>query len=146
MIFYLLDPVKGRGRELARTTLAQPDTDVDWSVSTDGRHIAISTPLLLPEQVRILDLPNGKERIVALPKGWSIWSMTWSANNESLFLAAQAKDGYFLTRLELDGRFRVLFDRGRNQWLGRVTPAPDGRRLAFAQQSFQSNAWLVEDF
>jgi serine/threonine protein kinase/Tol biopolymer transport system component len=146
MIFYVLDPVKGKGRELARTKLAHPGADFDWSVSSDGRRIAISSPLLLPEQVRVLDLPNGKERIVALPKGWGIWSIQWSANNEFLFLAAQSKDGYFLTRLNLDGKSRVLFDRGRNQWLGNVKVSPDGRHLAFAQQSYQSNAWLVENF
>jgi eukaryotic-like serine/threonine-protein kinase len=146
MIFYALDPVKGKGRELARTKLAQPGGDIAWNVSPDGKHIAISTPLLLAEQVRILDLPNGTERMVRLPKGWGIWSTKWSANNEFLYLAAQSKDGYFLTRLELDGKFRVLFDRGRNQWLGVVKPSPDGRHLAFAQQSFQSNAWLVENF
>ena len=146
MIFYVFDPVKGRGRELARTKLGQPGSDIDWSVSPDGRRIAISTPALLAEQVRILDLANGTERMVRLPKVWVIWSINWSTNNESLFLAAQSKDGYFLTSLELDGRFRVLFDRGRNQWLGGVKVSPDGRRVAFAQQSFQSNAWLVEDF
>ncbi len=146
MIFYVLDPVKGKGRELARTILAQPGGDFDWSISPDGKRIAISTPRLLREQVRVLDLPNGTERTVPLPKGWAIWSITWSANNEFLFLAAQSKDGYFLARLDLDGKFRVLFDRGRNQWLGNVKVSPDGRRLAFAQQSFQSNAWLVENF
>ncbi len=144
--FYLFDPVKGKGRALARTALAHPGGDFAWNVSPDGQRIAISSAGLLPGQVRVLDLPNGTERTVALPKDWVLWSMKWSANNEFLFLAAQSRDGCFLTRLDLDGRFRVLFDRGRNQWIGVVKPSPDGRHLAFAQQSFQSNAWLVENF
>ncbi|HXN98303.1 MAG TPA: protein kinase [Candidatus Acidoferrales bacterium] len=146
LIFYLFDPVKGKGKELARTKLARPGDDVDWSVSPDGQRIAISSPQLLRAQVRVLDTRGGAERTVELPKGWFIWSMSWAASGDAVFLGAQSKEGYSLARLDLNGHFRVLLDRGRNQWIGRITPAPDGQHLAFAQQSFQHNAWLLENF
>jgi eukaryotic-like serine/threonine-protein kinase len=146
LIFYLFDPVKGKGKELARTKLPRPGDDLDWSVSPDGLRIAISTPQLLGAQVRVLDTRGGAERTLKLPKGWVIWSMSWAASSDAVFLGAQSKEGYSLARLDLNGNFRVLLDRGRNQWLGRVTPAPDGHRLAFAQQSFEGNAWLLENF
>jgi hypothetical protein len=72
--------------------------------------------------------------------------MSWAASSDALFLGAQSKEGYSLARLDLNGNFRVLLDRGRNQWIGRVTAAPDGHRVAFAQQSFQDNAWLLENY
>jgi serine/threonine protein kinase/Tol biopolymer transport system component len=146
LIFYSFDPVKGKGKELARTKLARPGDDLDWSVSPDGIRIAIETPQLLGGQVRVLDTRGGAERTVELPKGWVIWSMSWAASSDALFLGAQSKEGYSLARLDLNGNFRVLLDRGRNQWIGRVTAAPDGHCLAFAQQSFENNAWLLENF
>jgi serine/threonine protein kinase len=146
LIFYLFDPVKGKGKELARTKLARPGDDLDWSVSPDGIRIAIEGPQLLGGQVRVLDTRGGTERTVELPKGWIIWSMSWAASSDAVFLGAQSKDGYALARLDLNGNFRVLLDRGRNQWIGRVIVAPDGHRLAFAQQSFEHNAWLLENF
>jgi Tol biopolymer transport system component len=146
LIFYSFDPVKGKGKELARTKLERPGDDLDWSVSPDGIRIAISTPQLLAAQVRVLDTRRRAERTVELPKGWVIWSMSWAASSDALFLGAQSKEGYSLARLDLNGNFRVLLDRGRNQWIGRVTAAPDGHRVAFAQQSFENNAWLLENF
>jgi Tol biopolymer transport system component len=63
-----------------------------------------------------------------------------------VLVAAQSKEGYFIARIDLDGKTHVLLDRGRNQWLGRPTPSPDGHRLAFSQQAFEANAWLLENF
>jgi eukaryotic-like serine/threonine-protein kinase len=146
LIFYSFDAVKGKGKELARTKLERPGDDLDWSLSPDGLRIAISTPELLDAQIRVLDTRNGTERTVKLPKGWGIWSMSWAASSDAVFLGAQSKDGYALARLDLNGNFRVLLDRGRNQWIGRVTSAPDGHRVAFAQQSFEHNVWLLENF
>jgi Tol biopolymer transport system component len=146
LIFYSFDPVKGKGKELARTKLPRPGDDLDWSVSPDGLRIAISTPRLLGAQVRVLDTRNGTEHTLKLAEGWFIWSMSWAASSDAVFLGAQSKEGYSLARLDLNGNFRVLLNRGRNQWLGRVVPAPDGHRLAFAQQSFEGNAWLLENF
>jgi len=146
MIFYLFDPLKGKGKELTRTKLPQPSDDFDWSLSPDGLHIAVSSSSLLKGQVRVLDAQNGSERAVKLPADWFIWAASWSQDSNSLFLAAQSSAGYFLDHLGVDGKSTVLLDRGRNQWLGRVVASPDGKRLAFAQQSFQTNAWLVENF
>ena len=146
LIFYLFDPVKGKGNELARTKLPRPGEDLDWSVSPDGLRIAISAPRLLGAQVRVLDARNGTELTLKLAEGWFIWSISWAASSDAVILGAQSKQGYSLVRFDLKGNFRVLLDRGRNQWIARATPAPDGHRLAFAQQSFQYNAWLLENF
>jgi hypothetical protein len=48
--------------------------------------------------------------------------------------------------IELHDKIRVLLDRGRSQWLGSPCPSPDGRHSAFSQQTFEKNAWLLENF
>jgi len=99
----------------------------------------------LREEIRILDLRNGMERNLQLPHGWRIWSLSWAADSNAMFAAAQLTD-YFIVRIELDGKTRELLNRGRNQWLGYPRPSPDGRRLAFSQQTWEDNAWLLENF
>ena len=113
----------------------------------DGR--ALPQELLLELGIEIadaLDVQNGSERIVKLPADWTIWSIEWAGDGSGFFLAAQSTVGYFLAHLGFDGKSSVLLDRGRNQWLGRVAISPDEKHLAFAQQSFETNVWLLEDF
>jgi serine/threonine protein kinase len=144
LIFYALDPVQGRCKELARTKFGSP-TDLDWRVSPEGLRIALASRNELREQVRILDFRVGAERNLSLPHGWRIYELGWTADGTALFAAARST-GYFIGRIELDGRTSVLLDRGRNQWLGYPHPSRDGRYLAFTQQTWESNAWLLENF
>jgi serine/threonine protein kinase/Tol biopolymer transport system component len=145
LIFSAVDPIHGRGNAIARTKIGKPGM-LDWCVTDDGARIAVASPDQLPEKMRILDLRKGTERDVQLPKGWGIWNQSWAADGSAVLVAAQSKEGYFIARIDLDGKTHVLLDRGRNQWLGRPTPSPDGRRLAFSQQAFEANAWLLENF
>jgi dipeptidyl aminopeptidase/acylaminoacyl peptidase len=145
VIFYALDPVQGRGKELARTKLGSP-TDLEWSVSPEGSRIAVASGGQLPEQIRIVDFRNGTERNLQLPHGWYIYTINWTAEGNALFATARQPTGYLIARIELDGKTRVLLNRSRSQWLDSPCPSPDGRHLAFSQQTFESNAWLLENF
>ena len=102
MIFYALDPVQGRGKELARTRLAQP-ADLNWKVSPEGLRIAVFRGDQPRGQVRIVDLQNGTERNLQLPHGWAIWSLRWAADGNALFAAAQSTE-YLIVRIDLDGK------------------------------------------
>jgi len=144
LAFYALDPVHGQGKELARTKLPQP-SDINWSLSSDGSRVAIKSKDQLPGRIRIMDLGKGTERDLQLPSRWSIWYTSWAADGKALYASAQAK-GFFLARIGLDGESQVLLDRGVNQFLGCPVTSPDGRYLAFCQQNFESNAWLLENF
>jgi Tol biopolymer transport system component/predicted Ser/Thr protein kinase len=144
LIFYALDPVQSRGKELAKTKLGSA-SDLSWSVSPDGSRIAFSSGDQLREQIRILDLRNGTERNVQLPHFLSIWSIRWAADGGSLFAAAQSTE-YLIMKIDLNGKSRVLLNRGRNHWLSAPCPSPDGRRLAFGVRTWETNAWLLENF
>ena len=144
LIFYALDPVQGRGKEVIKTKLGRPN-DLSWNMSADGLHVAITSSDQLHELMRILDVQGSAERNVQLPRGWTIWSLSWAADGNAVFVAAQSTD-YLLARIELDGKSQVLLDRGRDHWLSFPTPSPDGRWLAFGFRTWESNAWLVQNF
>jgi hypothetical protein len=144
LIFNRLDPVGGQGKELARTKLGMP-AYLDWSILSDGSTIAISSHDQLREKIRVLDLQDSSERNIQLPHGWLIWNVCWSADGKALFAAVQTT-GNFIARVELEGKTRVLLDGGRVHWLSFPRVSPDGRYLAFSQRTFESNAWLVENF
>jgi serine/threonine protein kinase len=142
--FYTLDPTQGEGNEFAKTTLGAPEI-LEWSILSDGSKIAIASLDQLPERVRVLDSRSGTERDIQLPHGWKIWNLEWAADGTGLLAAVQTT-GYFLARIELDGRTSVLLDRGRAQWLSYPQPSPDGHHLAFSQRTWESNVWLLENF
>jgi len=71
--------------------------------------------------------------------------ISWTADGNALFAAVKST-GYFIARIELDGETRVLVNVGTNQYLDFPCPSPDGRHLAYVQQTWESNAWLLENF
>jgi Tol biopolymer transport system component len=144
LVFYSLDPVQGQGKQVGATKMAQP-SDLNWSVSADGSRIAIYSNDQLKDQMRIVDLAKGTEHSFQLPQGWSIWSFSWAPDGKALFAAAQSAN-YMIVRIELDGKTRVLLDEGREHWLVEPIASPDGRHLAFRQQTWETNVWLLENF
>ena len=145
LIFNALDPGKGQGKELARTKLSLPSSFA-LSISPDGSRIAVASMDQLPEQIRILDLRKNTERNLQLPHGLSfIWSLSWAADGSAMFVAGTSTENSIM-RIDLDGKTHPLLSRSISQWLNSACPSPDGRHLAFGQQSFDSNAWLLENF
>ena len=144
LIFYALDPVQGQGKEIIRTKLEQAN-DLAWSISPDGSHIAIASWARLREQIRILDVQNGSERNLALPKNWQIEGLSWAADQKALFAGVGGSSDFLIARIDLDGNTHVLFDR-MGVWLGGPYSSPDGRHLAYFQQTSDDNLWLLKNF
>jgi Tol biopolymer transport system component len=144
MFFYALDPIQGQGREVARTKFEQANVE-DWAVSPDGSRIAVANANQQGKQVTIFDLGDGAERDVLLPPEWHVYSLGWARQGDGLF-AAVAAPHYQIVRIGLDGKISLLLDRSRNTWLGNIAASPDGLHLAFNQQTFEANVWLLENF
>lgn len=142
LIFYALDPLQGQGKEIIRTKLGEPK-DLEWSISPDGSHIAIASEDQLREQIRILDLQNGTERNLSVPKGWIIESISWAADGNALF-AGVSSSKFALARIDLDGHTHTLLER--DGWVGLPSSSPDGRHLTFFQKTSDDNLWLLENF
>ena len=144
IIFYALDPVQGQGKEIIRTKLGQAH-DLQWCISPDGSHLAFASRTQLREQIRIVDLQNGTERNLALPKGWRIYGLSWATDGKALFASVPISLEFLISRIDLDGNTHVLFKRGA-PWIGTPFSSPDGRRLAYFEGNVDDNFWLLENF
>ncbi len=140
--FYDLDPIRGKGRELARTKWI-PEVLGDWDISPDGTQVAIPDHDPRDARIRILNLERGpndaREREVVLPGLTDLRGLVWAADGRGWFVSVDTSVGKRLLYVWPDGRFRSLGDIP-----GWAVPSPDGRRVAFLNGIAATNAWLIE--
>ena len=138
LVFTSVDPVKGRGRELASMDI-EPSTNCAWDLSPDGSRIVVTRE----GRIRLLSLKSGVTTDLAV-KGWD-WSVDWSADGNALFVSSSTSQGTTLLRVDLRGEPHPLWHQRLN--LGtKGIPSPDGRHLLVAGWATDSNAWMVENF
>jgi eukaryotic-like serine/threonine-protein kinase len=141
-IFYDLDPVRGRGPELARTKWSV-EVLWDWDISPDGTQVAIPNHDSRQARIRVVSLEaepaQPREREVVLPGLANLSSLTWAADGQGWFVSVNTTVGAQAFYVYLDGRFHSLGDIH-----GWVVPSPDGRRVAFLNPITAQNAWLIE--
>jgi serine/threonine protein kinase len=138
-----LDPLKGRGAELARFPL-DPESDDWWAeISPDGTQLATIKTSTSP--IEILSL-RGRPTQQIKVKGWSNFTAyNWAADNRSLFVVSAVRDRRALLRVDLRGNAKVLWQgSGSAETLG--IPSRDGRHLAIQNWTADSNIWMMENF
>ena len=140
--YYDLDPVRGKGPELARTRWSV-ELLGDWDISPDGLQVAIPNHDAREARIRVVSLepkPNQpRERELVLPGVTALHGLVWAADGQGWFVSVDTTVGNQLLYVYLDGRFHSLGDiRG---W---AVPSPDGRRVAFLNTIVATNAWLIE--
>lgn len=143
LIFYALDPLKGKGKELARSEIKLTDF-YGWAVSPDGSTIAVVSAQ--GPFVRIIDLRTAAKRDVPVPGTWNLQSVGWSSDGKAVFATAWTPKAYLLARVDLSGQTQILKSGGLSQWMNGIQASPDGRYLAFAAQTWDSNVWLLQNF
>jgi serine/threonine protein kinase len=140
--FYDLDPVRGRGAELARTKWSV-EALWDWDISPDGTQVAIPNRDAREARIRVVSLeakPNQpREHEVALPGLANLSGLTWAADGQGWFVSMDTTVGPQTFYVYLDGRLHSLGDIH-----GWVVPSPDGRRVAFLNPITAQNAWLID--
>jgi serine/threonine protein kinase len=142
LVFTAFDPLKGRGREIARSD-SDPAADYEWDLSPDGTRIAILKNR--DGQVHILSL-NGKAPQVITAKGWKILtSAAWAADGKGLFVSSYTPRGADLLYMDLQGNARFLWEQGGGFGTYGV-PSPDGRHLAIRAWYNETNLWMMENF
>jgi hypothetical protein len=75
-----------------------------------------------------------------------VYGVTWAANGHSLFAFALRGRSAFIVEVGLDGKAHLIMDLGKNHAPYALRSSPDGRHLAFSQLTWESNAWLLENF
>jgi serine/threonine protein kinase len=140
--FNALDPIRGRGRELAKFETA-PLGFYHWDLSPDGKRIAI---LRAGEnQIHVLPLNSGVVRDVTV-KGWTGFnSLDWSSDGKGFFIGSLSGGSATLIYVDQADDAHPLWHQKSTSGTWGV-PSPDGRRLAILGQEFNANSWMIESF
>jgi hypothetical protein len=140
-IFSSLDPIKGRGSELARADLSSER--YGWSLSADGKTLAALTD---SDKSRVQIVRIGGRGGDALKlDGWVLQGVSWSPDNLHLYVSGYSVDSSYILLVGLDGSFRVLL-RNSYGWLAFATPSPDGRHLAYLLRIYESHVAMLENY
>jgi eukaryotic-like serine/threonine-protein kinase len=143
LVFTAFDPIKGRGKVLARFG-TEPSADYYKNLSPDGTRIAI-VRYLGEGTVTILSLADRTKQEIKV-KGWNdLESVSWTASGKWLFATTHRQGRPILLGIDLEGNSRVLWtDRGDTKL--DAVPSPDGRHVALFGDSVNENIWLMENF
>ncbi len=142
LVFHQLDPTLGLGKELdGLDSYYAPH----WAVSPDGSRMVVSDKKVFPLQIQLRNLTDSTQRTVHLSPGWDVREVAWSSDGRFVFGAAVRYPRGFIVETDLDGKTRVILDRGENV-LSAPRPSPDGRHLFFTQHMWDTDAWLLENF
>jgi DNA-binding winged helix-turn-helix (wHTH) protein/Tol biopolymer transport system component len=137
MVYTLLDPIKGMGRELTRTPW-KPLILGDWDLSPDGKTAVVADHDEDRPQVQLVDLESSPAKItdIPVPGHGTIYEATWAAEGASLFIETRTTEGFELLHVDLAGRVTLLRKSAISIW---AVPSRDGKKLAFPGLSSSRN-------
>jgi Tol biopolymer transport system component len=142
IVFTALDPVNGRGRELARFN-ADVKKSYHWDLSPDGTRIA-----LLKHRggtVHILSLNGAAAQQITSKKVNTLSSVVWTADGKGFFVSSYTARGADMLHMDLQGNTRLLWEHPGGIDIYGV-PSPDGKHLAMRGWNVEGNMWLMENF
>jgi hypothetical protein len=75
-------------------------------------------------------------------------SVSWSADNQRLYVSALSELYWNIYSITLDGKFEKLLEDVPPVpvWLVGPKPSPDGHYLAYFQRSYEQNAIMLENY
>jgi len=140
MTFTAIDPLQGRGRELARF---DSEGEFTFDLSPDGTRLAISDYPQGP--IHILSLRGQAEQVIPAKFNHLMGDIDWAADGKGLYVTDRAERTTVLSYLELNGRAHVVWENrgGGGMW---AKPSPDGRHLAIVDWSSNNNFVMMENF
>lgn len=143
LIFTSIDPMKGRGPELARFDLDPGIEYWDYDLSPDGTRLAVSGNPHGP--IHVLSLSGNVKQVIPVKFTNSGGDFFWTADGKGLYVADQTKRGTEISYLDLHGNKRVLWVNPSG-WNTSARPSPDGRHLAIQSSILTANIWMMEKF
>src|SRR5215469_15561202 len=144
MVFFAFDPLRGKGRELARIE-SDPAVYRTWSLSPDGSRLAV--PGVDPREgsINLLSTTGGPASDLLVKRWGGVSEVDWAPDGKSLYVGCVTLRGAALLHVDLKGRADLLWQqKGKADTCGR--PSPDGRYLVIAAWTTESNAWMIENF
>jgi len=137
ILFYPLDPVRGKGDRLLAKIQRRPNY-FSWDVSPDGSGLAV-----VDTRKKILILADGAWRELPIEERWgNLVSIAWSADGKGFFVTSGEHGVLHVTT---GGKVNALTHGDFGQWLEHPVVSPDGKYLAFQAQTNNFNAWMIEN-
>jgi Tol biopolymer transport system component len=137
-LFYQLDPVRGKADRLLGKIERQSDKMFSWDVSPDGSRLAV-----VNDRNKILTLADGTWHEIPVDPRWSgLQTIAWAADGRGFFATSAT---FYLLHVTTAGKASVVLHNDRTQWLSGPVPSPDGKYLAYQAQTFDFNAWMIEN-
>jgi len=142
ILFTFFDAVNGRRSEAARVRAAP--AKFFWDLSPDGSQLAYGEfKSEENDSITILTLKDGVTRQVQLAGESALSSLSWAAGGRGLFVTTKRREGSDLLHVGLDGKISLLREETGRVFIS-PRPSPNGRFLAFAVRTTDSNVWLLE--
>jgi Tol biopolymer transport system component len=143
LIFSIVELVQNRKSELVRFE-ADPNGSPAWDLSPDGSTIAIVDLDAHKDGIRVVELKNGSSRLIAFHGSERLSGITWFADGKGWFVTSSSVRGATIFRVSSNGQVSELWTT--SSILGVPLASPDGKNLAFTISTYNSNAWVVENF
>jgi len=158
LVYYLLDPMTGRGPELARTAW---ETNVlgDWSLSADGKTVAKASHDLVHPGFSVIPLVNPvglpqpthtnlrfqthklATRKITVAGFGNVLCPSWTVEGNGFFVETHAETGYELVYVDLRGNASLFLKSPDPIW---AVQSRDGKKLAFpARTPLNRNVWAA---
>ena len=145
--FFSFDPNSGKSEELSRWKRDSADYfKFNWSLSLDGRTLAISTGTREEPAITLKSTADGSERTLRLSMLAGINSFDWASDNQSLWVSGYTyPDTSVLMNLDRQGHAKTVLE-DKEMKIGWAIPSFDGHRLALWKASNESNIWIIDNF
>jgi DNA-binding winged helix-turn-helix (wHTH) protein/dipeptidyl aminopeptidase/acylaminoacyl peptidase len=139
-VYYALDPLKGMGRELARTPW-EAGLLGEWSLAPDGSSVAVADRSTFHPGIRLIDLKDAPGKINEIPvEGYgTVLGVTWDVTGDRFFVECKTEAGYNLVYADRKGQAKALRTSFAPIW---AVPSHDGSKLAFPEVTFRSQLML----
>jgi Tol biopolymer transport system component/DNA-binding winged helix-turn-helix (wHTH) protein len=146
MVFYTIDPVRGKGPRLGEIDSFPWYAHSSWDVSPDGSQIAVVSGAF-EDRIKILTSRTRTWRELAVNQSMgNFQSIAWEADGQGFFVTAESLSSFNIVHVALSGKADLVLNNAHRQWMFGPVPSPDGKHLAFQAQTWDNNVWLLENF
>lgn len=137
LVYDVLDPLKGIGRELVRTAW-EPTRLGDWGLSPDGHTVITAVHDTLHPLLHIIPVDGSKPSEMPFKGPGTPLGVHWTGDGRGLFVESRTDSGYCLSLMDWAGHTETLRTSHKVIW---AIAAPTGSRIAFPDYTTNSNVW-----
>jgi hypothetical protein len=143
-VFSVFDAALGKPSELTKIPL--PKTGVSWSLSPDGRSIAVAAFAADDNRIHLIPLSGRPARDLVVKNGAGFNSVDWGADSKGLFLSSNPTGlRQSLLYVDLAGNAHPIW-QSNSAWPNWAVPSRNGKYVAMPRANVDSNVWMTENF